>query len=37
MFSPLATPYTDADDGPPARKPPEGWLEQHKIFQAAPR
>jgi hypothetical protein len=33
-FGDLVTPYTDADGVDPARKPPEGWLEAHKISVA---
>jgi hypothetical protein len=31
VFGALATPYTDTDDAAPARRPPPGWIPQHKI------
>jgi hypothetical protein len=32
LFGALVTPYTDADEAEPARRPPAGWLVQHKLY-----
>jgi hypothetical protein len=31
VFGTLATPYTDTDEAALARRPPPGWIEQHKL------
>jgi hypothetical protein len=32
VFGDMVTPYTDADEAEPARRPPAGWLKQHKLY-----
>jgi hypothetical protein len=36
MFGDLVTPYTDADEARPARRPPPEWLEQGKYYPPRP-